>query len=170
MAIAVNAEIEPDGTITGRSLAVMKDRGGIQGPVSAFDLVSIELVTEDGEIFTNLAVSPIEVSPAATASKWSTNALRNLKKAMDEVLPAHGRDECPYADGPTVRLVDSDLLRAEFAKINVVDSEPEKMAEAQRKAYTRTLKAAQDKALIQVKNKDKGGQIVWLIKPLKTPL
>ena len=167
MALAVNAEIAPDGTISDRRLAVMKDRSGAQGPVAAFDLVSVELVTGDGEVFTNLAVSPIEVSLAAATSRWNTNALRNLKHALDEVLPAHGRDESPYADGPMVRIVDSDVLKAEFIKINVVDSDtPEKMAEAQRKAYTRTLKAAQDRALIQVKNKDGGGQIVWLARPL----
>jgi len=145
MALAVNAEIAPDGAVSGRSLAVIKDRGGMQGPVSAFDLVPIELVTEDGTVFTNLAVSPIEVSLAAAPSRWNTNALRNLKRALDEVLPAHGRDEYPYADGPMVRVVNSDVLKLEFSKINVVDSDaPEKMAEAQRKAYTRALKAAQD--------------------------
>jgi hypothetical protein len=167
MALAVNAEIAPDGAVSGRSLVVMKDRSGVQGPVAAFDLMSVELVTGDGEVFTNLAVSPIEVVVTAAINKWSTNALRNLKRALDEALPAHGRNEYPYADGAMVRVVDSGVLKAEFIKVNVVDSDtPEKMAEAQRKAYTRTLKAAQDRGLIQVKNLEGGGQIVWLAKPL----
>jgi hypothetical protein len=167
MALAVNAEIAPDGAVSGRSLAVMKDRGGIQGPVSAFDLVSVELVTEDGTIFTNLAVAPTEVAPTAAVSQWDTNALRNLKRALEEVLPAYGRDEYPYPDGPMCRVVDSDVLRPEFAKITVVDSDtPEKMADAHRKAYTRGLKAAQDRGLIGVKNRGDGGQVVWLAKPM----
>jgi len=59
------------------------------------------------------------------------------------------------------------VLKTEFCKVNVVDSDtPEKMAEAQRKAYTRALKAAQDRGLIQVKNENSGGQIVWLARPL----
>ena len=66
------------------------------------------------------------------------------------------------------RVVDSDLLKDAFCKVNVVDSTPAKMDEAQRKAYTRVLKAAQDRALIQVKNEEDGGQIVWLGKPLQT--
>src|SRR5262245_46099252 len=167
MALAVNAEVAPDGAVSGRSLAVTKDRGGVQGPVSAFELVSIQLMTEDGIAFTNLAVLPIEVPPAATPSRWSTNVLRNLKRALDESLPAHGWDECPYADGPMIRIVNSDVVKSEFSKINVVASDtPQKMAEAQRKAFTRALKAAQDRGLIQVKNRDGGGQIVWLAKPL----
>ena len=167
MALAVNAEIAPDGAVSGRSLAVIKDRGGAQGPLSAFDLVSIELVTEDGANFANLAVSPIEAAATATVSKWSTNALRNLKRALDTALPAHGRDEAPYPDAPMVRVVNSEVLKTEFCKVNVVDSDtPEKMAEAQRKAYTRALKAAQDRGLIQVKNENSGGQIVWLARPL----
>jgi hypothetical protein len=170
MALAVNAEITPDGSISGRSLAVTKDRGGVQGPVSAFELVTVELVTGDGMEFTNLAVSPIEASPAATPSRWSTNTLRNLKRALDEVLPAHGRDEYPYPDAPMVRVINSDLLKTEFSKVNVVDSDtPQKMAEAHRKAYTRTLKAAQDRGLIQVKNENGGGQIVWLANPIGQP-
>jgi AAA domain-containing protein/primase-like protein/DNA primase RepB-like protein len=166
MALAVDADIQPDGSVTGRSLAVTKDRGGVQGPVSAFDLVTIELATAEGEVFNNRAVLPTEAGTAAAASKWSTNTLRNLKRALDEVLPAHGRDEYPYTDGPICRVVDSDLLKAAFCRVNVVDSTPEKMDEAQRKAYTRALKSAQDKGLIQVKNDDLGGQIVWLAKPL----
>jgi hypothetical protein len=166
MALAVTAEIAPDGAVSGRSLAVTKDRGGIQGPVSAFDLVSVELVTEDGTAFTNLAVSPTEAGATAAASQWNTNALRNLKRALLEVLPAYGRDEYPYADGPMCRVVDSDVLRPEYIKTSVVDSDtPEKMADAHRKAYTRALKAAQDRGLIGVKNRD-GRQTVWLAKPL----
>jgi hypothetical protein len=170
MAIAVNADIAPDGTVSNRSLAVTKDRGGVQGPVSAFELVTVELTTADGEVFTNRAVLPIEAAPAASASKWSTNALRNLKRALDEVLPAHGRDEYPYSDGSVCRVVNSDVVKAAFATINVVHSDtPEKMKDAHRSAYTRTLKSAQDRGLIGVKNLDDGGQIVWLAKPLDAP-
>jgi AAA domain-containing protein len=166
-ALAVNADIAPDGAVSNRSLVVTKDRSGVQGPVSAFNLVSVELVADDGSHFSNLAVLPLEVAPAAAASKWSTNALRNLKRAMDETLPAQGRDEYPYPDAPMVRVVNSEVLKTEFCKVNVVHSDtPEKMAEAQRKAYTRALKAAQDRGLIQVKNENSGGQIVWLVRPL----
>src|SRR5262249_47474678 len=116
--------------------------------------------------FTNLAVLPIEVPPAAPPSRWSTNVLRNLKRALDESLPAHGWDECPYADGPMIRIVNLDVVTSEVSKINVVASDtPQTMAEVQGKAFTRALKAAQDRGLTQVKSRDGGGQIVPLAKP-----
>jgi AAA domain len=162
MALAVNADVAPDGTVSGRSLAVTKDRGGVQGPVSAFELVPVELMTDDGDPFTNLAVAPTVIA-APTANKWTSNAMRNLKRALEIVLPAHGREEMPYADGPIVRVADSKIVETEFARINVVNSEsPQKMKSAQRHAYTRALKSAQDKQLIGIKNRPDGGQIVWL--------
>jgi AAA domain len=160
MAIAVNADIASDGAVSGRSLVVAKDRGGVQGPVSAFELVSVALTTEDGTAFTNLAVLPVEVAPPSVVSKWSTNALRNLRRALDEVLPSHGRDEYPYADGSICRVVDSDVVKTAFSTINVVDSDtPEKMKDALRSAYTRALRSAQDKGLIGWKHTDDGGQM-----------
>ena len=99
MAIAVNADIAPDGTVSGRSLAVTKDRGGVQGPVSAFELVPVELVTDDGDTFTNLAVCPTAAATPAS-SKWTSNAMRNLRRALEIVLPAQGREEMPM---PTAR-------------------------------------------------------------------
>jgi len=110
MTFAVNAEIAPDGAVSGRSLAVTKDRDGVQGPVSAFELVSVQLTTEDGVAFTNLAVQPLEVPPAAAVSKWTSNAMRNLKRAIEHVLITSGREEQPYSDSPIVRVVDSEIV------------------------------------------------------------
>jgi AAA domain-containing protein len=162
MALSVNAEIAPDGTVSNRSLAVTKDRGGAQGPVSAFDLVSIELATKEGETFTNLAVSPTDARGSAP-SKWTSNAMRNLKRALELVLITSGREEQPYSDGPTVRTADSKLVQAEFARINVVLSNtPATTKDAHRHAYTRALKAAQDRGLIGIKNLPDDRQIIWL--------
>jgi AAA domain len=163
MAIAVNADIAPDGTVSGRSLAVTKDRGGVQGPVSAFELVPVELMTDDGTAFTNLAVAPTATATLA-ATKWTSNAMRNLKRALEHVLIASGREEQPYSDGSIVRVADSHLVEAEFTRINVVASsgDARTVKNAQSHAYTRALKAAQDRSLIGIKNQpDCGRTVLW---------
>ena len=76
--------------------------------------------------------------------------------------PAHGREEMPYADGPVVRVVDSEIVEAEFARTNIVNSEPEKTHHAQHVAYNRALKTAQDRQLVGVRNNADGSRIVWL--------
>jgi AAA domain len=171
MTLAVNAEIAPDGAVSGRSLAVTKDRGGIQGPVSAFELVSVQLMTEDGMAFTNLAVQPIEISPAATPTKWTSNAMRNLKRALEHVLITSGREEQPYSDSSIVRVADSNLVEAEFTRINVVASsgDARTVKNAQSHAYARALKAAQDRGLVGIKNQPDCGRdrpLVWKGRPV----
>jgi hypothetical protein len=164
MALAVNADIAPDGAVSNRSLAVTKDRSGIQGPISAFELVSVELVTKDGAHFTNLAVAPVEATAAASASKWTSNAMRNLKRALELVLISNGREEQPYSDGQRVRVADSELVEAEFARINVVASsgDPRAVKNAQAHAYMRALRSAQDRGLVAVKNLPSCGRsVLW---------
>jgi hypothetical protein len=103
------------------------------------------------------------------ADVWPT-ALRTFRCALTTVLAQYGSDQQPYgAEGPSVKAVDRELLRAEFFKIYSVDGETEqKRKEAKRKQFGRKLSAADEAGLIEVREV-KGLDFVWLKEPAAAP-
>lgn len=85
------------------------------------------------------------------------------------VLTDAGIDIVPFADGPTVRALDKELIRAEFYKQYSADGDAEQKAQTRRKAFGRTIRQAQDKSLIVVREID-GVELVWLAKKEEAPL
>jgi hypothetical protein len=61
-----------------------------------------------------------------------------------------------------VRAVDLKLIRAEFYKQYPAEGDDNQKTEARRKAFNRTVKDAQAKSLIMVREID-GAQLVWLV-------
>ena len=80
------------------------------------------------------------------------------------ILADHGKDQRPYADGPTVRACDLELVRDEFNRRYPAEGTERQKADTRRKALKRTLLDAQSAGLIQMREVD-GVQLIWLLKP-----
>jgi hypothetical protein len=78
-----------------------------------------------------------------------------------------GTDIIPFADGPKVRAIRSEIVRAEFYKqYPTTDADPKKRQEARKKAYQRVIRAAQQRELLSVRELD-GVEWLWLTETQK---
>src|SRR5262245_35624552 len=82
--------------------------------------------------------------------RW-TKATRRLRQVLMTILADHGRDERPFADGPTVRACDLELVRQEFYRQHPADGDEKQKAETRRQAFYRAIKAAQEASLIAIR-------------------
>jgi hypothetical protein len=80
------------------------------------------------------------------------------------ILADHGSQHQPYADGPTVRVCNLDLVRQEFYRQYPADGDAKHKADTRRQAFNRAVRDAQDASLIVIREV-KGVQLVWLTKP-----
>ena len=79
------------------------------------------------------------------------------------VLADHGIDQRPFPDGPVVRAVDQEVTRVEFYRSYPAsaEAEPQKRADARKKAFKRAIDDAQVRGLIGVREID-GTVFIWL--------
>jgi hypothetical protein len=159
------------GVVTSPRLAVRKVRGGVAGREYAFST----RVVDTGLADTNLRPiktlvldwTKIPISQNAVRDKrdpWS-KSLRLLRRVLMNVLADMGTERRPHADGPIVRAVDAEIVRAEFYKNYVADGDTkEQKQDAKRQAFNRALKTAQAGGLIGVREIGEI-QYVWLARP-----
>jgi hypothetical protein len=84
-----------------------------------------------------------------------------LVQAIDEA----GEDFRSFPEGPFVKAVGDEVVReryrARIAELPKDDDTPEKLAERQKKAFNRSIKALLDAKRIVAGKKD-GGRVLWL--------
>lgn len=133
------------GEVGRRSLALAKSRYGEEGPVAEFALRFVELgVDEDNEPFGACVVDPVLNVEAAPRERPQRDPLPivALKGAFDEVLLSHGREVQVRGNGPSVRAVTVNELRAEFRRRYATgEIEDEKVQNKVRQALKRALDA-----------------------------
>jgi hypothetical protein len=142
MVEGVLATIDPlSGRASNRELVCAKFRDGEQGPVSAFDLQFIELgLDADGEIYGSCCVVPTERESRFDKGKAPAKGERTILDAISEALNTCSQVIVPRTGMPQVRAVKVCDVRAEFdRRYVVVESEPEKAANAKRMAFKRAL-------------------------------
>jgi hypothetical protein len=132
------------GKVSGRELALAKARDGLEGPIAPFELKAHELgIDDDGEPFCSLVVIPGEPGQSVVRSKRpkaDTRSTLAFREAVIEATDAAGRDIRIRADGPVMRAVDVQSVRAEFYRRYVTaEDDPKKAAEAKKKAFRRLL-------------------------------
>jgi AAA domain len=158
--LALLADRELSGAVTNTRLAIRKHREGVSGLELPFAPKVIEIGTdEDGDPITRVVIDwNAPASPPAEAG-WS-KSLQLLRRILMTTL-ADGADIRPFLDGPTVRAVGVNAVRAEFGKQYVVDGDDRQKADARRHAFLRAMEAAQGKGLVMVREIN-GAQMVWL--------
>ena len=164
--IALLGERTLSGKVSGSRLTIRKLRDGETGGEVEFAAKQVRLgADEDGEPVTTLVIDWQTGSQAPRKPRWS-KALATLRKSLMVVSVEKGENVRPYgAEGPMVRAVDRESLRAEYYKSWAGDSETEEgLADARRQAFNRDLKRAAAEELIGVRDK-----LIWLAGPEDGP-
>jgi hypothetical protein len=162
--LALLGERQVNGTVTNTRLAVRKLREGISGLEIPFTARDVTIgIDDDGDPETRKVLDwdKSATTGAPDASGWCPS-LQLLRRILMSMLADAGIEVMPFADGPVVRAVDRELIRAEFYKQYPADGDEKQKAEARRRAFSRAIKDAQAKSLIMVREIG-GTQLVWLV-------
>jgi hypothetical protein len=153
------------GSVTDTQMALRKSRAGVSGQEFPFSVRVVDLGVDDkGRPTTSLVVDwlkgPPQGVPKAERSGWS-KSLRFLQRALMNVLAEQGSDQRPFLDGPVVRAVNIEVVRAEFYKsYPAADADAKKKQATKRQAFNRVIRDAQDRSLIGVREVG-GTTLVW---------
>jgi AAA domain-containing protein len=164
--IAMLGDKSVSGEVTNTRLALRKRRGGANGEEYPFTARKVDMdVDQFGKPMSTLVLdwAPAQAPQPVAKERWS-KSLRLLRQVLMTILADHGRNCQPYADGPTVRACDLELVRQEFYRQHPADGDEKQKRAARRQAFNRAIKAAQDASLIAVRELN-GVQLVWLTKP-----
>jgi hypothetical protein len=151
LALLANKSIA--GEISEQRLAVRKRRDGAAGVEHAFMVETVELgEDEDGDPIKSCAItfSAMPTAPLPKESDGWTKSLLTLKRIIMALLADCGEEVQPWADGGMVRAIRSEIVRKEFFKQHPADGAKDKES-AKRRAYNHTVKSAQSKGLIGVR-------------------
>src|SRR6516165_4105536 len=114
--IAMLGDKSVSGEVTNTRLALRKRRGGANGEEHPFTARKIDIDPDTARKPMSTLVldwgTAHDPQPAAK-ERWS-KSLRLLRQVLMTILADHGRDCQPFADGPTVRAVDIELVRQAF--------------------------------------------------------
>jgi hypothetical protein len=139
---SVLADIDPlSGKASNRELACAKARDGEQGPMSPFELQFVELgLDEDHEAYGSCCIVPTPGESRFDKTKAPNKGQRAILAAINELMDGSGQIIAPREGMPPVKAVKVIDVRKEFDRHYVVpDAEPDKAAEAKRKAFKRAL-------------------------------
>ena len=171
--LALLGEKAIDGSVSNTRMAIRKRRNGSNGDTFPFTPRVVSL--DDGfSILSSTTTLVIDWNADGEAeyarpkkSKrdgWTAKSLRLLRQVMMNMLADCGFDERPFPNGPTVRVVKIDQIRAEFCKSYPADGDAASKAAARRQAFGRAIKEAQAKGLIGVRDIGEA-TYVWLAAP-----
>jgi hypothetical protein len=173
--LATIGEKSINGVVANPRLVVRKVRGGIAGRGYAFATSIVDTKVLDNKLrpITTLVIKWSEQT-AQTGAKdkegggWSKST-KLLRQTLMNVLVGHGSEQRPFPDGPMVRAVDMEIVRAEFYKTYVTKGETAKAKQdAKQKAFIRALKSAQEASVIGVREIN-DITFIWLAKAGRRP-
>ena len=177
LVLAALGDKELSGSVTNTRVAVRKNRGGRQGQEHPFTLRAVEApeLDEDAEPITSMVVDWLPPGASGEARSvpdpWEQHrrqdqrtALLRLRRVLMAELAEHGVELPIPPDGPTIRMIDQEIVRAAFYACTPADGTPEQKGKFRRQKFTRALDTAEDGQLIGVG--DIGGTTyLWLIRP-----
>ena len=154
-----------------------KNRGGQQGQEYPFTLRIVEAPEpdEDGEPITTMVVDWLPNAPGGNRQPepdpWAQarrqdqrTAVLRLKRVMMGALAEHGVELPIPPDGPSVRMIDQEIVREQFYAQTPADGTPEQKGHSRRQQFLRALDWAEQKQLIGVEEID-GVTYLRLIRP-----
>jgi AAA domain len=165
-----------NGSVTNTRLAVRKHRGGKQGQEYPFQLRMVEAPEkdEDGDPITTLVVDWLPRAAAEPPSKsdiWAQprrqdqrTAVLRLKRVLMTILAGQGVDLPISPDGPTVRMVDQELVRKDFYAGTPAEGTSKQKRQFRYAQFKRALDWAEQEQLIAI---GEIGEVtyIWLTRP-----
>jgi hypothetical protein len=151
--LALLGERGLNGIVNNPALCVRKRKSGANGEEFPFQTEEAEVDNE--KTLTIRWTDADDVKATAKPKKknpWAVKSLRHLHKTMTNVIADCGSEQQPYADGPIVRAVDLELVRAEFYKSYPATGDDAAKKEARKKAFSRATTDADDKDLIGIRD------------------
>lgn len=151
------------GSVSNTRLAVRKLRAGASGSEYPFGVRPAEVETANGETAGSLVVDwGAGVSAPKAADDWGRGkSLKLLRRIIMSLLVDLGTEIRPWADGPVVRGLAVEAVRAEFFKQAFAEGDPKAKQHTRRMAFARAMEAANDRGLIAVREVS-GTEYVWL--------
>jgi len=168
---------ELSGSVTNTRLAVRKHRGGRQGQEYPFTLRMVEAAPEkdeDGDPITTMVVDWLPraaAEPPSQSDIWAQprrqdqrTAVLRLKRVLMTILAEQGVDLPIPPDGPTVRMVDQELVRKDFYATTPADGTPKQKRQFRYAQFKRALDWAEQEQLIAI---GEIGEVtyIWLTRP-----
>ena len=155
------------GEVTNTRLALRKRRGGANGQEFPFRPRVVDMgMDRFGKPMSTLVIdwgAAAADAPAAgrTDPRWS-RSLRLLRQVLMNLLVDQGTEQRIHADGPVVRTVNLETVRAEFYRCYLADGDTEtKKTAARRQAFNRAVHHAQAEGVIGLR--DFGtATVIWL--------
>ncbi len=166
LVLACLGDKELSGSVTNTRLAVRKHRGGQQGQEYPFTLRVVEAPEpdEDGEPITTMVVDWLPNSPGGNRPEpdpWAEcrrqdqrTAVLRLKRVLMDILADRGVDLLIPPDGPTVRMVDQEIVREQFYSRTPVEGTPKQKRQLRFLQFKRALGWAEDQQLIGIEEID----------------
>jgi AAA domain/Bifunctional DNA primase/polymerase, N-terminal len=142
--LALLGERTVAGKVTNPRLALRKRRSGPNGEEFPFETRTVDLgMSQFGEPVSSLAIewTPEIRTPTNNDKAWP-KSLRLLQRAMMSVLADRGVNQYPFPNGPMVRAVDIEIVRAEFYQSYPADGAAKQKQETTRKAFNRAVRDA----------------------------
>jgi AAA domain-containing protein len=165
--LALLGDKAQSGAVTCTRLCTRKRRSGPNGEEFPFRTKVVDMgVDPRGTPVSTLTIDWTEESEvaAATKDKWS-KSLQLLRTTLMNMLVDAGSDQQPNPpDGPIVRAVDIEIIRAEFYKSYPATGDAKDKANVRRKAFNRAINDAATRGVIGVR--DIGNTtFIWLETP-----
>ena len=156
------------GAITSTRLCARKRRSGPNGEEFPFRTEVVDMGLDSrGTPQTTLIIDWTVPEGAAAQQpkedKWS-KSLRLLRQVLMNLVASCGTEQRPFADGPLVRAVDLELVRAEFYKSHPATGDEKAKSNTRRQAFTRAIREAGNRGLVATR--DIGAiTFIWLTDP-----
>ena len=166
------------GSVTNTRLAVRKHRGGKQGQEYPFQLRMVEAPEkdEDGDPITTMVIDWLPAGSAAAEAQsepdiWAQprrqdqrTAVLRLKRVLMTILAEQGVDLPISPDGPTVRMVDQELVRNDFYASTPAEGTSKQKRQFRYAQFKRALDWAEQEQLIAI---GEIGEVtyIWLTRP-----
>jgi RecA-family ATPase len=161
--VSVTADIDIDGRVSNRALAIAKARDEEQGPVAAFLLERVKLgIDADGEEFGTCIVKPdLQRVTQALARSKAPKRVQVFDHACRIALGENSEDVQLRKDSPRMQAVELKHVKAKFQSMYVTGEVDQKKAEeTSRRAWRRVLEKLPAEYSI-AKGQD-GREWIWL--------
>ncbi len=154
------------GEVTNTRLALRKRRSGANGEEFPFRARVVDMgVNSRGKRETTLVLDwgGIVAPPKTSKDDWGKGkGAKLLRRIIMSMLVDRSVDLKPWADGPMVRALKVEQVKAEFFKAHYAEGETDAAKKhAKRMAFQRAVEAAADKSTIVIREVD-GVEYVWL--------